>query len=123
EPPSHPELLDWLATELMAERWSLKHIHRLIATSATYRQSSVVSPALYERDQYNLLLARGPRFRMESAVIRDIALSVSGLLSPKIGGPSAYPPIPDGVLGLGYGSPMPWPSNADNRYRRGMYTF
>ena len=123
ELPSHPELLDWLATELMAEKWSLKHIHRLIATSATYRQSSVVSPALYERDQYNLLLARGPRFRMESEVIRDIALSISGLLSPKIGGPSAYPPIPDGVLSLGYGSPMAWPATADNRYRRGMYTF
>jgi len=124
ERPSHPELLDWLATELIANQWSLKHIHRLIASSATYRQSSAVSPALYERDQYNILLARGARFRVESEVVRDVALSVSGLLSPKIGGPSAYPPMPDGVLGLAYGPAMAWPTTtADNRYRRGMYTF
>ena len=124
ERPSHPELLDWLATELMSHGWSLKQIHRLIATSATYRQSSVVSRQLYERDQFNTLLARGPRFRMESEIIRDIALASSGLLSPRIGGPSVYPPIPEGVLSLGYGVPMAWPTGTnENRFRRGMYTF
>ncbi|HMC26907.1 MAG TPA: PSD1 and planctomycete cytochrome C domain-containing protein [Verrucomicrobiae bacterium] len=122
--PSHPELLDWLATEFMEQGWSIKHIHRLIANSATYRQSSLVSPQLYERDQFNILLARGPRFRVESEIIRDIALSASGLLSPRIGGPSVYPPIPEGVLSLGYGVPMAWPiATNDNRFRRGMYTF
>jgi len=124
EKPSHPELLDWLATELMAQHWSLKQLHRLIVSSATYRQSSVISPGDYERDQYNIFLARGPRFRMESEVIRDIALSAGGLLSAKVGGPSVYPPIPDGVLGLGYGTPMAWPTGTgESRYRRGMYTF
>jgi hypothetical protein len=83
-----------------------------------------VAPEQYTRDQYNTLLARGPRFRVESEVIRDIALSASGLLSPRIGGPSVYPPIPDGVLALGYGIPMSWPTGTnDNRFRRGMYTF
>jgi hypothetical protein len=99
-------------------------MHRLIATSATYRQSSVVSPQLYERDQYNRLLARGPRIRVEAEVIRDIALSASGLLTTKIGGPSVFPPISDGVLSLGYGAPMKWEvETGENRFRRGMYTF
>ena len=123
EPPSHPELLDWLAVEFMeptppndeprmthgqptphssfvirhSQPWSFKHLHRLIVTSATYRQSSRVTPELYERDAYNRLLARGPRFRVESEVIQDIALAASGLLNPKIGGPSVYPPIPGSV--------------------------
>lgn len=122
--PSHPELLDWLATQFMSQGWSIKHVHRLIANSSTYRQSSVVSPQLHERDQFNIFLARGPRFRVESELIRDIALSASGLLSPRIGGPSVYPPIPEGVLSLGYGVPMAWPPGTnDNRFRRGMYTF
>jgi hypothetical protein len=119
--PSHPELLDWLATEFMDSGWSMKHMHRLIVTSATYRQSSVVTPKLWERDQYNRLLARGPRVRVESEVIRDIALSAAGLLDDKVGGPSVYPPIPDGVLGLGYGAAMKW--DVSGRYRRAMYTF
>lgn len=124
EKPSHPELLDWLAQEFMARNWSMKEMHRLIATSATYRQSSVVTPKLYERDQYNRLLARGPRIRVEAEIIRDIALSASGLLTTKVGGPSVYPPIPDGVLGLGYGTPMKWEAETgENRFRRGMYTF
>ncbi|MGZ5567740.1 MAG: DUF1549 and DUF1553 domain-containing protein, partial [Limisphaerales bacterium] len=121
EKPSHPELLDWLATEFMDSGWSLKHMHRLIVTSATYRQSSVISPKMWERDQYNRLLARGPRVRVDSEIIRDIALSAAGLLEDKIGGPSVYPPIPDGVLGLGYGAPMKW--EVSGRYRRAMYTF
>jgi hypothetical protein len=119
--PTHPELLDWLATEFMNHGWNMKYMHRLIVTSATYRQSSVVTPKLWERDQYNELLARGPRVRVDSEIIRDIALSAAGLLDDKIGGPSVYPPIPDGVLGLAYGSPMKW--EVSGRYRRAMYTF
>jgi hypothetical protein len=121
EKPSHPELLDWLATEFMDSGWSMKHMHRLIVTSATYRQSSAVTPTLWERDQYNRLLVRGPRVRVESEIVRDIALSAAGLLDEKVGGPSVFPPIPDGVLGLGYGSPMKW--EVSGRYRRAMYTF
>ena len=104
EVPSHPELLDWLATEFMQpstsrstlERsdWSVKHIQRLIVTSATYRQSSRVSDELYTRDPYNRLLARGPRFRVDGEIVRDIALSASGLLNPEIGGRSVMPPAP-----------------------------
>ena len=123
EPPSHPELLDWLACEFMDRDWSLKAMHRLIVQSATYRQSSSVSPKLLEVDPYNLLLARGPRFRVEAEIIRDIGLRVSGLLSEKIGGPSIYPPIPEGVLAYAYGRPK-WPeSEGEDRYRRGMYIF
>ena len=80
-PPSHPELLDWLATEFIHLKWSQKALHRLIVTSATYRQDAHVSPALAEKDPYNRLLARGPRFRMEAEMIRDAVLSASGLLS------------------------------------------
>lgn len=137
EAPSHPELLDWLAVEFMeptvgvqgprskaqGQPWSLKHLHRLIVTSATYRQSSKVSPELLARDPYNHLLARGPRFRVESEIVQDIALSASGLLNPKIGGPSVRPPIPASVGDTVYGG-FSWPESAgEDRYRRGMYTF
>jgi mono/diheme cytochrome c family protein len=122
--PSHPELLDWLATEFVRRDWDMKAMQRLIVESATYRQSSEVTPELYAQDPYNRLLARGPRFRVEAEGIRDIALRASGLLSEKIGGPSVYPPIPDGVLNLGYGAPMKWvTSTGPDRYRRGLYTF
>ncbi len=94
EPPSHPELLDWLAVEFMDQGWSLKKLHRLIVTSATYRQSSKVTPELQERDPYNRLLARGPRFRVDAEMVRDIALSASGLLNSAVGGPSVFPPRP-----------------------------
>ncbi len=121
--PSHPELLDWLATEFIRVGWSQKAIHRLIVTSATYRQSSKVSPSLLARDSLNDLLARGPRYRVDAETVRDIALAASGLLSPKIGGPSVYPPQPDGVTSLAYGLPT-WPtSTGEDRYRRGLYTF
>ena len=132
EKPTHPELLDWLACEFRqpsvpdssSPAWSLKHLHRLIVNSATYRQSSRITTEAWERDQYNTLLARGARVRVEAEVIRDIALCAGGLLDPKIGGPSVYPPIPDGVLSLGYGAPMAWPTETNsNRFRRGMYTF
>src|SRR5947207_7169810 len=103
--------------------WSLKHIHRVIVESATYRQSSKVSPELYTRDAYNRLLARGPRFRVEGEVVQDIALSVSGLLNAKIGGPSIYPPIPASIGDTAYGG-FSWPeTKGEDRYRRGLYTF
>jgi len=121
--PSHPALLDWLSVEFMERGWSLKSMHRLIVNSATYRQSSRVTPELLEKDPYNRLLARGARFRVESETIQDIALSAAGLLSPKIGGPSVFPPLPDGVMQLAYG-PIPWNvSEGEDRYRRAMYTF
>lgn len=123
--PSHPELLDWLAVEFMDSGWSLKELHRLIVTSATYRQSSRVTPGLLERDPYNRLLARGPRMRVEGEIVRDIALAASGLLNPVVGGPSVYPPLPEFLLQppISYG-PKAWPfSQGADKYRRGMYTF
>ena len=103
--------------------WSQKQLHRLIVTSATYRQSSRVKPELYARDQYNRLLARAPRVRVEGESVQDIALSVSGLLSPRIGGPSVRPPIPASVGDGVYGG-FNWPeSKGEDRYRRGLYTF
>ena len=124
EKPSHPELLDWLATEFWEQGKDLKKMHRLIVNSATYRQSSKLTQLLQDKDPYNKWLARAPRMRVEAEVVRDIALSSSGLLTKKIGGPSVYPPIPDGVLSLGYGAQLPWPTEkGEDRYRRGMYTF
>jgi hypothetical protein len=125
EPPSHPELLDWLAVELMDRGWSLKHLHRLIATSATYRQSSRATPALLARDPYNRLLARGPRFRVDAEIVRDIALAASGLLEPKIGGPSAFPPAPAFLFQppTSYGPKVWQEATGPDRYRRALYTF
>ena len=122
-PPSHPDLLDWLATEFVEQGWRLKPLHKLIVTSATYRQSSAASPALVERDPYNRLLARGARFRLEAEMVRDAALAASGLLSRKIGGPSVFPPQPDGIWDIPYSSEKWIPSEAEDRYRRGLYTF
>jgi len=124
-PPSHPELLDWLAVELMENNWSLKHIHRLITNSATYRQSSHVTPELQERDPYNRLLARGPRFRVHAEVVRDSTLAASGLLNKTVGGRPVYPPAPDFLFQppASYG-PKTWNEETDdNRYRRSIYTF
>ena len=122
-PPTHPKLLDWLATEFIRRGWSMKQMHRLIVTSATYRQQSRITPELLEKDPENLLLARGPRFRVEAETIRDIALTASGLLSEKIGGPSVFPPQPKGVTSLSYGQ-LTWKtSEGPDRYRRGLYTF
>lgn len=124
DPPSHPELLDWLATEFVRQGWSLKTMHRLIVNSATYRQSSRTTPERLEFDPANRLLARGARFRVEAEGVRDIALAASGLLSLKVGGPSIYPPIPEGVMSLAYGAPMDWKvSPGEDRYRRGLYVF
>ena len=123
EAPTHPELLDWLATEFPRLGWSPKAMHRLIATSATYRQRSQSPPALLVRDPKNELLARGPRFRVDSETVRDIALAASGLLDPTLGGPSVYPPQPEGVTSLSYGQTA-WPtSRGRDRYRRGLYIF
>jgi mono/diheme cytochrome c family protein len=123
--PSHPELLDYLATEFIAQKWSMKSLVRLIVTSTTYRQSSRVTPELSARDPYNRLLARGPRFRVEAEMIRDVALAASGLLHRKVGGPSVFPPQPDGIWAVSANNDNDqWLTSAGaNRYRRGLYTF
>jgi mono/diheme cytochrome c family protein len=123
QPPSHPELLDWLATEFVRQKWSMKAIHRLIVTSATYRQSSTVTPAMAERDPYNRLLQRGPRFRMEAEMIRDVTLTASGLLSRRIGGPSVFPLQPEGIWRNPYSSDKWITSEGEDRWRRSLYTF
>jgi hypothetical protein len=149
DPPTHPELLDWLACEFMEptvhrspkrERgsaglpvadapgsekpWSLKHVHKLIVMSATYRQSSRLTPELKERDPENRLIARGPRVRLEAELIRDSTLKAAGLLSPKMYGPSVFPPQPPTVTTEGAYGALPWkPSEGEDRYRRSLYTF
>ncbi len=123
--PSHPGLLDWLACEFMDRGWSQKALHRLIVNSATYRQSSRVRPEDYSRDPYDRLLARGPRFRVEGEIVRDIALSVSGLLEPRLGGRSVYPPAPDFLFQppASYG-PKVWNEEpGPDRHRRSLYVF
>jgi hypothetical protein len=121
-PPSHPELLDWLATEFIARGWSMKAMHRLLVTSATYRQSSRSRPDLATLDPRNRLLARQTRLRLDAEVVRDIALSASGLLSHSVGGPSVFPPQPRGVYAFTQ-VPRDWKANdGPERYRRGLYT-
>jgi Protein of unknown function (DUF1549)/Protein of unknown function (DUF1553) len=125
EEPSHPELLDWLAVEFMDPGWSMKKLHRLIVTSATYRQASKASPELIARDPYNRLLAHGPRFRVGAEEVRDAALSASGLLNPKIGGPSIHPSLPEFLFQppVSYG-PKAWPvDKGPDSYRRSLYIF
>jgi hypothetical protein len=125
ESPSHPELLDWLAVEFMDKGWSFKTLHRLIVTSATYRQSSKVTAEAYARDPVNRLLARGPRFRVEGEIVRDIALAASGLLNPAVGGASVCPPAPGQLFQppVSYGPKVWKEETGENRYRRGLYTF
>ncbi len=154
ETPSHPELLDWLAVEFMepsiadfgmrkadwkktssannpqSQAWSLKHIHKLIVMSATYRQSSAFNPQTkihnpQADDPYNRLLARGPRFRVEGEIVRDIALAASGLLNPKVGGASVFPPSPEFLYlpPTSYGPKNWFEDKGEDRYRRGLYTF
>ena len=123
ESPTHPELLDWLAVEFVKQGWSMKKMHRLIVTSATYRQSSRVTPEMLAKDRENRWLARGPRVRLEAEMIRDAALRVAGLLNEKVGGPSVYPPQAAGVTEVAYGSPKWAVSAGAERYRRGLYTF
>ncbi len=153
--PSHPELLDWLACEFLepsvsvemsnrsntttepastrapgpaattVQPWSIKHVHRLIVNSATYRQASKLTPQFYQRDPYNRLLARGPRFRVEGEIVRDIALAASGLLNEKVGGRSVMPPAPAFLFQppASY-APFPWKDEEGaEKYRRALYTF
>ncbi len=122
--PSHPELLDWLAVEFRNRGWSFKKLHKLIVTSATYQQSSDIRADLTERDPQNILLARGPRYRVDAELVRDSTLRASGLLSPKIGGPSVFPPQPASVSTEGAYGPLTWTaSTGEDRYRRSLYTF
>jgi hypothetical protein len=122
ELPSHPELLDWLATEYVRLGWDTKQMLKLLVTSAAYRQSSQVSEELAKRDPYNRLLARGPRVRLSGEAIRDQALFVSGLLSPKMYGPPVQPPRPTFGLTAAFGGTTDWQADTgENRYRRGLY--
>lgn len=122
EPPSHPELLDWLAMEFMESNWSMKRIHREVVTSATYRQSSRATSEAWERDPANRLLARGPRKRLPAESIRDNALAISGLLVEKMHGPPIYPPQPPGIWRhVGRNAPKYATSTDEDRFRRGAY--
>jgi hypothetical protein len=121
-PPSHSELLDWLAAEFVGSGWNVKRMHRLIVTSSTYRQSSAFRSDVASRDPQNRLLARQSRLRLDAEIVRDAALTASGLLTPTIGGPSVFPPQPDGVFDFTQ-DPKPWnAASGGDRYRRGMYT-
>ncbi len=125
EPPSHPELLDWLAVEFMDGGWRLKRLHRLITTSAVYRQTARATDKLLERDPYNRLLARGARFRLDAELVRDVALAASGLMDGRLGGPSVYPAAPAFLFQppTSYG-PKVWnEATGPDRYRRALYTF
>src|SRR5205085_2943244 len=141
ELPFHPELLDWLACELMnatslnatasggrqppedPSKWNIKRFLKLLVTSAAYRQSSKVSPELVQRDPENRLLARGPRFRLSAEMVRDQALAVAGLLSGKMYGPPVKPPQPAIGLSAAFGSGIDWQTSlGDDRYRRALYT-
>jgi hypothetical protein len=124
EAPTHPELLDWLAVEFVKRGWSLKEMHRLMVTSATYRQSSRVTPELLAKDPQDRWLARAPRYRVDGELVRDAALKISGLLSPKIGGPSVFPPQPPGVTSEGTYGGLAWTvSPGADKFRRGMYAY
>lgn len=121
--PFHPELLDWLATELIRLKWDTKAFLKTLVMSAAYQQSSKVTPELQHRDPDNRLLARGPRFRLSAETLRDQALMISGLLSPKMYGPPVKPPQPAIGLSAAFGSGIDWQtSGGDDKYRRGIYT-
>lgn len=126
--PSHPELLDWLATDFVEHDWDVKRLMKMLVMSATYRQSSAVSPELLARDPENRLLGRGPRFRLDAEMLRDQALAVSGLLEPTLGGPSVKPPQPDGLwFAVGYSGSntvrFQKDSGPEKVHRRSLYTF
>ena len=128
ELPSHPGLMDWLAVQFIDDGWDVKKLVKRLVTSATYRQSSRITPALFERDPENRLFARGPRFRLDAEVLRDQALAVSGLLVEKIGGPGVKPPQPDGLwFAVGYSGSntvrFKQDTGPDKVYRRSLYTF
>ncbi|HTM49944.1 MAG TPA: PSD1 and planctomycete cytochrome C domain-containing protein [Bryobacteraceae bacterium] len=126
EPPSHPELLDWLATEFIRSGWDVKAMQKAIVMSATYRQSSRTTPQIRERDPENRLLARGPRFRLPAEVIRDQALAVAGVLTAKLGGPPVKPYQPDGLweqLSVIENKKLYVLSKGDDLWRRSVYTY
>ncbi|MCA9076761.1 MAG: PSD1 domain-containing protein [Planctomycetaceae bacterium] len=137
EAPTHPELLDWLASEFMRLGWSRKQFIKTIVLSHTYRQSSAHRPELAEVDPTNMLLSRQNRFRVEAEIVRDLTLAASGLLERRIGGPSVFPPLPPGIAELSYANNFKWGNSVwndredkphgvspkDDIYRRGMYTF
>ena len=127
DPPTHPTLLDWLASHFVQHHWGMKWLHRQLVTSATYRQSSADRRDLTERDPYNLWLARQRRTRVDAEMIRDISLATSGLLDATTHGASVFPPLPPGTLELAFVDVInrgPWKvSSGGNRYRRGFYTF
>jgi hypothetical protein len=126
ESPSHPDLLDWLATEFLRTGWNVKAMQKLIVTSATYRQSSKVTPALVRRDPENRLLARGPRFRLPAEIVRDNALAISGLLTERLGGPSIKPYQPEGLweeLAGGAGEGPYVQEKGPDLYRRSLYIY
>ena len=124
DPPSHPQLLDHLAQELIRNQWSRKALIRYIVNSATYRQASRHRPELADRDPQNHLLHRQNRFRVEGEIVRDLSLDAAGLLSRKMGGPCVYPPLPGGVANLSYANNFKWnTSKGEDRHRRGLYTF
>ena len=122
EQPSHPELLDWLATEYVRLKWDTKAMVRLIVTSAAYRQSSLTGEEILKRDPYNRLVSRGPRFRLTAEMVRDQSLAVAGLLSPKMYGPPVQPPKPNFGLSAAFGGTTDWTASAgEDRYRRAIY--
>ena len=121
--PTHPELLDWLALEFMDKGWSQKAIHRLIVTSATYRQASLARPDAAAVDPDNRLLARQNRLRLDAEIIRDSGLVTSGLLADTVGGPSVYPPIPPGANNVTQVKREWVTATGPDRYRRALYTF
>lgn len=124
ELPSHPELLDWLATEFVRSGWDRKALLKTIVMSNTYQQDSTTTPEHLQKDPRNQLLSRGPRYRLEAEMIRDQALALSGLLNQKVGGPSVYPVQPDGIWRAAFNGQRNWAtSKDDNRFRRGLYTF
>jgi hypothetical protein len=128
DPPSNQDLLDWLATEFIRSKWDVKAMQRLIVTSAVYRQASAVTPELLERDPENRLLSRGPRFRLPAEMVRDNALAVSGLINPKVGGPSVLPYQPKGLweemaFAGDFSAQTYVQSHGADLYRRSMYTF
>jgi hypothetical protein len=127
EPPSHPELLDWLAVDFRENGWDMKRLMKQLVMSSAYRQSSKVTPELFQRDPENRLLARGPRFRLEAETLRDQALSVSGLLVEKIGGPGVKPPQPDlwGAVAYVGSNTMKFEKDSGHEkvHRRTLYTF
>ena len=122
-PPSHPELLDWLAGEFVRGGWSVKRLHRLLLASAAYRQESLETPHQAALDPANVLVARQRRLRLDAEAVRDVALVAAGRLEPRLGGPPVHPPVPAGTTAVGQVK-RDWPtSTGPDRFRRGLYTF